>query len=127
MRLLFFAIAGLLTTMIQAQTTGSVRGKILDSEMFNEPLLMATVSIKNTGWSDQTNFNGNFEIKDVEPGKYTLEISFLGYESLELPVEIKEDQQVEIMESLRAKALSMPIMEENSEKMTSDRSSEPSY
>lgn len=127
MRVLFFAIAVLFTTLIYAQATGSVRGKILDSEMFNEPLLMATVSLKNTDWSDQTNFNGNFEITDVAPGEYVMEINFLGYEPLEVPIEIKEDEQLEILESLKAKTLAMPIMAETSEKMTSDWSTEPNY
>ncbi|KAA2219075.1 carboxypeptidase-like regulatory domain-containing protein [Maribacter flavus] len=127
MRVLFFAIAGLFTTLMYAQVTGSVRGKILDSEMFNEPLLMASVSLKNTDWSDQTNFNGNFEITDVAPGEYIMEINFLGYESLEVPIKIKEDEQLEILESLKAKTLTIPVMAETSEKMTSDQSIEPNY
>ncbi|TLF46297.1 carboxypeptidase-like regulatory domain-containing protein [Maribacter aurantiacus] len=127
MRVLFFAIAGLFTTLMYAQATGSVRGKILDSEMFNEPLLMASVSLKNTDWSDQTNFNGNFEITDVAPGEYIMEINFLGYESLEVPIKIKEDEQLEILESLKAKTLTIPVMAETSEKMTSDQSIEPNY
>ena len=127
MRILFFAIITLLTTMAHAQSNGSIRGKILDNEMFNEPLLMATVSLKNTDWSDQTNFNGNFEINGIKPGSYTLEISFLGYEGLEVPVEIKEDQQVEILESLSAKTLSMPVMAESSEKLTLEKSADPLY
>lgn len=127
MRVLFFVIAGLFTTFIYAQATGSVRGKILDSEMFNEPLLMATVSLKNTDWSDRTNFNGNFEITDVAPGDYVMEISFLGYEPLEVPIKIKEDQQLEILESLKARTLTMPVMAETSQKMTSERSADPNY
>ena len=127
MRILFFVMIALVTTFTYAQSTGSIRGKILDNEMFSEPLLMATVSLKNTDLSDQTNFNGNFEITNVEPGNYTLAINFLGYEGLEIPVEIKEGQEVEILESLKAKTLSMPIMAESSEKLTSDRSSVPLY
>ncbi|MDC6403997.1 MULTISPECIES: carboxypeptidase-like regulatory domain-containing protein [Maribacter] len=127
MRVLFFAIAGLFTTLMYAQVTGSVRGKILDSEMFNEPLLMASVSLKNTDWSDQTNFNGNFEITDVAPGEYIMEINFLGYEPLEVPIKIKEDEQLVIQESLKAKTLTIPVMAETSEKMTSDQSIEPNY
>lgn len=127
MRTLFLAITTLFTTMAFAQANGSIRGKILDSEMFNEPLLMATVSLKNTDWSDQTNFNGNFEIADIEPGKYTLAVTFLGYEELEFPIEVKENEQLEILESLKAKTLTPPTMVQNSEKLTSDKSSEPLY
>lgn len=125
MRILFLALAVLFSTIALSQSTGSVRGKILDKEMFNEPLLMAQVALKNTDWSDQTNFNGNFEINDIEPGLYTLTVVFLGYEKLELPIEIREDQQVEIIESLRAKTLRLPVMTENSEKVASNPTLEP--
>ena len=37
-----------------SQETGIVSGKILDAEMFNEPLLMASVSIENTDFSAVT-------------------------------------------------------------------------
>ena len=99
-----------------AQATGEVGGKILDGELYNEPLLMAHVSIKNTDWSTQTNFNGNFEITGVNPGSYILEIQFLGYESVELPIEVKADQKIEIQQSIKAKALPLILITESSDK-----------
>lgn len=65
-----FAI--LLTCCLQAQDKGVVSGKILDADRYNEPLLMASISLKGTTWSARTNFNGNFEITDVTPGKYIM-------------------------------------------------------
>ncbi len=97
------------------QVTGEVGGKILDGELYNEPLLMAHVSIKNTDWSTQTNFNGNFEITGVTPGSYVLEIQFLGYESEKLPIEVKADEKIEIFESLKAKSLPLIMVSESTD------------
>ncbi|MGB3150858.1 MAG: carboxypeptidase-like regulatory domain-containing protein [Maribacter sp.] len=102
----------LLVSFSYAQRNGAVGGKILDGEMFNEPLPMATVGLKNTDWSTQTNFNGNFEMTDVAPGKYVLEIRFLGYDDITMPVEIKADEKTEIYQSIKANSLpAMPISE----------------
>ncbi|MFS4466442.1 carboxypeptidase-like regulatory domain-containing protein [Maribacter sp. 2210JD10-5] len=97
-----FLLSGLISS---AQDLGGVSGKVLDAEMFNEPLLMAFVSVKGTDKSVQTNFNGNFEIADMAPGQYTLEIAFLGYEAVTLPIEIKSGEYTTILQSLRAKSL----------------------
>lgn len=99
-----------------AQGTGEVGGKILDGEFYNEPLLMANVSLQNTDWSTQTNFNGNFEITDVAPGSYILEIQFLGYESTELAIEVKADKKVEIHQSINAKSLPLILVSESTDK-----------
>lgn len=95
----------MLASYSYTQTTGSVDGKILDGELYNEPLLMATVSLQNTDLSVQSNFNGNFEITDIAPGSYTLLVRFLGYEDLVLPVSIKEGESTYIQCSLKAKTL----------------------
>ncbi|WP_396636035.1 carboxypeptidase-like regulatory domain-containing protein [Maribacter sp. R77961] len=107
-----------------AQTNGVLSGKILDAEMYNEPLLMASVSIKNTSWKAQTNFNGNFEITAITPGNYIVQISFLGYDSVEMPIEIKEGERLEVLESLYVKSLPMLPMATTAEKNTTTASTE---
>ncbi len=49
-------------------------------------MLFAHVQIKNTPISVQTNFHGNFEITGIDPGNYTLLVSYLGYETIEIPI-----------------------------------------
>lgn len=99
-----FAILILLPLCGMSQNIGSVQGKVLDAEMFNEPLLMASVSLEATEFSTTTNFNGNFELRDVTPGTYTLLISFLGYETLEKEIEVIGDATVYLQEVLAAKS-----------------------
>ncbi len=98
----------LLAFSLQSQDNGSVSGKILDAELYNEPLLMASISLKGTAWSARTNFNGNFEISDVTPGKYIMQIRFLGYEDVLLPIVIDQDNTTHINHSLKAKTLALP-------------------
>ncbi|NNE78012.1 MAG: PEGA domain-containing protein, partial [Pricia sp.] len=51
--------------------------------------------------------NGNFELLGIEPGAYTLEVSFLGYETIRMPVEVKANSIVEIEKGLQAKSISL--------------------
>jgi iron complex outermembrane receptor protein len=112
MKYLIALFAILFAFSLQAQDKGVVSGKILDAERYNEPLLMASISLKGTAWSTQTNFNGNFEITDVTPGKYIMQIRFLGYEDVFLPIVIGQDNTTQINHSLKAKTLTRPDMAE---------------
>ena len=72
-----------------AQTTGNVKGIILDKEMGQEPLAFATVALKDSKLNTQTDFDGNYFL-NIEEGTYTLVVSFAGYEKVEVAdIEVK--------------------------------------
>lgn len=102
---LLFSI--LCTTLLFSQQEGSVVGTILDKEMNNEPLLFANVQLKNTSRSIQTNFHGNFEIHDIIAGDHTLVVSYLGYETREIPIRIEKDKTTIVVDELEAKKISL--------------------
>lgn len=68
-----------------AQDTGSIVGKIIDKEANDEPLAFANILIKGTTKGTTTDFDGLYEIGNVEPGTYILNFSYLGYETVEIP------------------------------------------
>lgn len=71
---------------VEAQnTTGSIVGKLTDKELNNEPLAFANVLIKGTTQGTTSDFDGLYEIPNLEPGIYTVVYSYLGYESIEIP------------------------------------------
>lgn len=105
MKQLFFFLVLCSITFTQAQDSGSISGKILDGETYNEPLLMASIGLKNTTWSTQTNFNGNFELQNVPAGDYILQVDFLGYERLEIAVQVINNEQLVILETMSAKSI----------------------
>jgi hypothetical protein len=62
--------------------TGTIKGTILDEA--GEPLPFVNVTLKQNGnlkTGATTDFDGNFKISSIEPGKYDLEVSFVGYQT----------------------------------------------
>ncbi|WP_255443970.1 TonB-dependent receptor [Robiginitalea sp. SC105] len=68
-----------------AQNTGTVVGLLTDREMNDEPLPFANILVKGTTKGTTSDFDGLYEITNLEPGSYTLVFSFLGYETVEIP------------------------------------------
>ncbi|MFP4019288.1 MAG: carboxypeptidase-like regulatory domain-containing protein, partial [Bacteroidales bacterium] len=74
---------------------GTLRGKVLDRES-GETLPGATVAVKGKPIGTTTDFDGNYELK-IEPGTYTIEISYVSYAAQVFKdIEIKEDE-VEVL------------------------------
>ena len=61
-----------------AQDTGSIVGKLTDKEVNNEPLAFANVLLKGTTKGTTSDFDGLYEISNIEPGIYTVSFSYLG-------------------------------------------------
>ena len=99
--LLLTTFLGLVSTTVAFGQ--SVRGKVTDAEGL--PLPGASVVVaQQEGVGTATDGQGNYRITGLEPGRYTLRFSFMGYqasnrkvnleqgESKELNVQLKEDQ-----------------------------------
>src|SRR4051812_4969626 len=88
----------LITTTIYSQTRfpGTVLGKVTDSKS-NQPIESAVVKLLNakdstaTG-STTTGKTGDFIITNQAPGSYILKVSFVGFKSLLMRVEIGNGQ-----------------------------------
>ena len=89
--ILFFTLFSLVS---YAQETGGIVGKLTDKELNNDPLAFANVLIKGTTTGTTSDFDGLFEIDNLDPGTYTLVITFLGYETLEIPNVVVEAGKV---------------------------------
>lgn len=96
MKNIIFIGAFLFAATLFSQNQGAIKGSITDKAMNNEPVLMANVQIKGDDTITQTNFHGNYEISNLEPGAYTLVISYLGYEAKEVAVIIEENMIAKI-------------------------------
>ncbi|MDG1534585.1 MAG: TonB-dependent receptor [Schleiferiaceae bacterium] len=64
-----------------AQQKGVLRGRALEKGT-NEPLPNAAVSIVGTFYQTLTDFDGNFEIRDIKPGTYSVKFQFIGYQPI---------------------------------------------
>lgn len=64
-----------------AQTTGRVTGTITDKET-GEPLIGANVIIVGTSFGAASDVNGEFIIRQVPPGNYSVRASYIGYQDV---------------------------------------------
>ena len=81
----------LFTAISTAQIKGTLTGIIIDKDVNNGALAFATVLVKETKNSVSSDENGKYSIF-LNPGNYTIEFSFVGYESFEKTVTIKTGQ-----------------------------------
>src|SRR5438045_4364178 len=73
---------------------GSVTGTV--TTMDNKPAAYVSIVLKGTNKYSITDENGNFTLKNIKEGLYTLEISTVGLKATERPIEIKKDQETTI-------------------------------
>jgi len=72
---------------------GSIKGKVTDA---NGPVANASVSIEGKGKGTTTNDNGEFEIKNLVPGSYSMEITYVGMKTQKMVVSIAAGKTVDV-------------------------------
>jgi len=63
---------------LHAQATGSIRGIVTDKET-GEPLAGVNIVVKGTYYGASTDLDGFYTIPKIEPGEYTIEVSYVSY------------------------------------------------
>ncbi len=81
-----------------------IRGFVLDATS-GEPLPATSVLIPQQNRGDATNLDGYFSIPGFLPGKYTLQVSHLGYHTAEVEIRLSD----EIMDPLRIELMPASI------------------
>ncbi|WP_426485479.1 TonB-dependent siderophore receptor [Flavobacterium sp. 2] len=79
-----------LTMMAQNQNTGRVTGKV--SLSGNAPAEGVSVALKGTKYSAVTNENGQYDIRNVKPGSYTISIHSVGIHGQEAAIVVTAKQ-----------------------------------
>ncbi|HPF52498.1 MAG TPA: TonB-dependent receptor, partial [Draconibacterium sp.] len=73
----------------QYNLKGIVRGN-------KEPLAGASVVVKETFIGSSTNAEGTFEFRNLKKGSYTLQVSFIGFETKQLTIELNANKSLEV-------------------------------
>ena len=84
----FLIFALLLVSLSFSQSGHYISGKVVDRN--NTPLFGANIILKGTFMGSTSDFDGLYRIDNVDPGKYTLMISYIGYKSQEIELYISE-------------------------------------
>lgn len=85
---------------VLAQYDAHLTGHVLD-EKTGEHLPFVNVQVKGTNIGTVTDESGHYFLKDMPIGKQTIVFSFVGYETLELPVTVVEDKTIELKATIR--------------------------
>ncbi len=88
-----------LVFMAFAQAQNAKLKGIITDQSTKEPLIGATIMAGNTGTT--TDYNGNFEL-NLDPGSYTVEIRYVGYQKYTEEIVIKDGQTYEMEVSMEA-------------------------
>ncbi len=88
MKIKFFTIMSLLFGVFSYAQTGSISGTIVDAAT-GEPLLGANVIVRGSNTGATTNEEGYFILRELEPEQYTIDILFMGYESLSRKINLE--------------------------------------
>lgn len=84
------------------ERTGGIKGIVKDEN--NEILIGVNVMIKEIRIGCASDLKGNYSIRNIKPGDYTLEVSCVGYEKHAQKIRIREGQIIEINISLKSTA-----------------------
>ncbi len=98
--LVFFILLGFTA---QAQTSeAAVRGFVYEASS-GEPVIFSNVYLEGTSHGGSTDINGYYSITKVPAGKYTLLVTFLGYDTIRQEIVLKpgdvQNQKFNLKES----------------------------
>jgi len=91
-RVILFMIM-MLSIFAAAQTTGKIKGKVTDIQ--NNPLQGAQISVTGTLWGAESDTEGNYLIIGVGSGNYTVKCEMTGYVTVEInDIKIRSGQTI---------------------------------
>ena len=85
-----------------SQNKGTITGIITDKDANNQSLPFANVTLKGTKIGVNTDIDGKYSIS-ATPGNYVIQFSFVGYETVEVPVTVKAKYDGEYAKNLSFK------------------------
>lgn len=93
------------TRPLEAQSTGSILGRVVDRET-GEPLSGAQVEIVRYQRGTLTADDGRFIIVAVPPGEHTVRVTMIGYQTLEVEgVQVRADRATKVDAELRSQVV----------------------
>lgn len=102
---IFFLLL-LLTAAVSAQESqgGRIEGSVIDRES-REPLMGTNVMLRGTVLGTATNVRGEFSLRNVPAGTFTLVVSMVGYERAEIEVIVVANVETTLKVELQSMAI----------------------
>jgi len=81
-------------SVIEISPASNIEGEIKDA-LTNEPLIGANVILTGTSLGGATDGAGKYTIRNVPSGSYTIRVTYIGYETIEKVIEVRENEKLE--------------------------------
>lgn len=104
------------TVILAQQSTGTIRGFVYDKET-GEPVIFTNVVLKGTTYGAATDVNGYYTIIKVPAGDYTISVTYLGYDTLQMPVSVKAGQIVNQKLYIQKSSIKLKTVDISAEKI----------
>ena len=115
----------LIFSTVKSQQNGSIYGFVTDSSS-GEALIGANVFINDIGAGMATDVNGYYVLQNIEPGYYSIIVSYVGYELLEKKIVIIENESKKLDLVLLEEVVSLTEIEVTAEKIKRKNNIQPS-
>lgn len=95
-RLALFAFSMVMAVAVFAQSGGTIKGKMTD-KVNGEPLPFANVVVFKGGAQiagTMTDFDGNYSVSALTPGKYSIQASYVGYTPIKMEGVVVNDGKI---------------------------------
>lgn len=86
-------LAFLTTSLLASAQTGSISGTIVDAKT-KEAIIGGSVLIQGTQLGTSTDIDGKFIIKNIKPGTYSLQITYIAYKTAIVPDVVVEATKI---------------------------------
>lgn len=87
----FLLISFILFPVVLLAQQSTIRGFVYEEES-GEPAIFSNVYLKGTTYGASTDINGYFLISRIPPGNYNLTVTYLGYDTIQMDVQLKADE-----------------------------------
>ena len=74
--------------------TGTIKGNIKDNS--GNPVPNANISLERTSYGNTSDEHGNYHIRKIPAGNYTVLFSAIGFQSITKSIEVKANETVEV-------------------------------
>jgi hypothetical protein len=90
LKAIFVFLLSIFSIVVSAQTA-VVRGKVTDGKN-GQPIIYTHIQLAKTSYGSVTDEKGFYTITNVPPGNYTLVVTYIGYDTVRLNVELEVDK-----------------------------------
>ncbi|MEM1123505.1 MAG: carboxypeptidase-like regulatory domain-containing protein, partial [Bacteroidota bacterium] len=94
---------------------GIIRGNVLDAET-GEPIIYGNLQLVGSNLGTTTDFEGFFSLSKVPAGNYRLVATYLGYDSLSLPIKIQGNQIIYRRINLQPNSIELSTVDVSAQK-----------